>query len=282
MKLQAKNIKVVKKEITLILGLSVVFGTGGCIFDNQPPTIDQPVADTLSQTSKDTYLDEVLDAEGDDQASLDDIAALEDALERYNVLKDVNFGEDHYNDLSDEEKANADALTTEEIELLMEELDNEDLSIVDQSRLSQQLYYLRNSAQEEIEENGITTSINVLKRGVKAAACESAGLEAEYYDYVTIDAASQNPYDLGLTVTDPISGASTHIKVDSNSIYGEMIQQIYSLQELENLSFDEIRNLTNESLNLVKVSVYSGATLSGDTMTSEYSYSDVEEATKTK
>ena len=222
MKLQAKNIKVVQKAITLILGLSVVVGTGGCVFDNQPPTIDQPVADTLSQTSKDTYLDEVLGAEGDDQASLDDIAALEDALERYNVLKDVNFGEDHYNDLSDEEKANADALTTEEIELLMEELDNEDLSIVDQSRLSQQLYYLRNSAQEEIEENGITTSINVLKRGVKAAACESAGLEAEYYDYVTIDAASQNPYDLGLTVTDPISGASTHIKVDSNSIYGEM------------------------------------------------------------
>lgn len=282
MKLQATNVRVAGKALALMLGVGVVFGTTGCIFNNTAPTIDQTVESTISQTAQDTYLDEVFMDDNDDQASLSELSTLEGALERYDLLKEVDFGDEHYNDLSEEDKATANALSTEDIELLIEELDKDDLSIVDKSRVLQQLFYLRNDAQGEIEEKGITISTNALKRGIKAAACEATGLEAEYYDYVSIDAADQSPSVLGLTVTDPVSGASTHINVEYDSIYGKMIHQIYDLQVLDNPSFDDIREQTEESLNLVKVSAYSGVTLSGDTMTSEHSYSDVENASKAK
>ncbi len=273
-----KNLKCTNFTVRLLLSTCTLVGLTGC-GNNKIPTIPTTLEQTLQETSDNTLLDEGLSMITNDNANQEEIRQLENNLNKYNCLENINLKE--YDTPSSTQEL--DNLTIEELELLIEKRNSDELSLIEKERINQNLYYIKETSKSFIEKKGVDISIDSLKRAVKLGVCDAVGLEPEYFKNVNINPQSQSdPFRLSITADDPISGSRLFCNVDYDSIYGEMINTIYTLQGLENPSFKDIKKYSDKSLNLIKVSAYSKAKLSKKTITSEFSYKEISEKVKVK
>lgn len=286
MKLKGKNIKATRKATAI---LSIILLSGGlysCASDD--PAIKEPIETSVSANKENSNMDYVLsmDAEENDEGTLENLSTLEEQVNIYKLLDDLDLGDD-YKELAQESKEELQELSLEDIKLLVESLDSDNLTEIERARVEQNLSYLKTYTAEKIDKDGRKIVLDGLFRSVKGAACEYVGLEVEYFSSVTILGQKSDSADLLLSVSDPISGKVVDVKVDNHSIYGDMIYKIYDMQSESNPSFDDTMKDVSESLDLIKISCYSGVKakktiLGNELMTSEVKEKDIIEKGKSK
>lgn len=279
--MKLKNLNVRGKLLLLLTTGVLSYTLVSCISSNKVPEIDASLEDTLEDTKDDSLLDDVMDIDKNNNINYKDFLELEEQVNKYNLVKDVNLDDD-YNNLSKAAQEDLDNLSIEGVKSLIDTT-NGDISSVEEARLKQKLKYIKTSSEKYIEKNGTEISIEMLKRAVKAGVCDAVGLEPTSYDSVKINpASSSDPFDITVVINDPISGVRLHKTID-DSIYVDAINKIYQLQSQDyNPSLSTIEENAREAINMVKVIAYSGAEENNNTVTSEYNYSEVEEKAKTK
>ena len=279
--MKLKNLNVRGKLLLLLTTGVLSYTLVSCISSNKVPEIDASLEDTLEDTKDDSLLDDVMDIDKNNNINYKDFLELEEQVNKYNLVKDVNLDDD-YNNLSKAAQEDLDNLSIEGVKSLIDTA-NGDISSVEEARLKQKLKYIKTSSEKYIEKNGTEISIEMLKRAVKAGVCDAVGLEPTSYDSVKINpASSSDPFDITVVIDDPISGVRLHKAIAEDSIYGDAINKIYQLQSQDyNPSLSTIEENAREAINMVKVIAYSGAE-EGKKINPEYNYSEVEEKAKTK
>lgn len=288
LKIKAKNI-IVSGKIFLTLALCGTVGIGltGC-GSEEVPAIEESLATSIENNKEDTYFDEVLATESNTEKEYQEtIYNLEDTLKIVTKLETIKYDQSlKFNDLSEETQEELMSLSNDEIIALIEEYEQGGKNFVEESRLLQKLVFLKEYSREQIAENGLSVAEEMLKMVIKSRACEVSGLEAENYEDCSIapqPSKYADPENLKITVTDKVSGLNKTYSIDENSIYGDIVYEIYSIQQNkgEELSYEEVIDHIENALNLTKVSLYSGVVLNEDEIDSKYNYSEVKEKVKT-
>lgn len=254
----------IKKLVPLLLAGTIVTSTlTGC---SSVPEIETTIEETFEDTKDTTYMDNAFDESTELGQKLETLEAM---LEKNKLLEDIKVSSELYIDKNTVEQVNQTSL--EDTETLLELSKDKTLTEEEQLAVDQKLTTLKYCTRKWLTYNVTRTSIDVLKKAVKTAVCDAIDLGVEDTGRISIDAAKSNPSDLGVSV----GNGDKHYKVDANSVYGNMISTIYNLQQ-EPLYEDAVK-YGEKAVNLIKVSAYSGAKLSDNTITSKYTYGQVKE-----
>lgn len=254
----------IKKLVPLLLAGTIVTSTlTGC---SSAPEIETTIEETFEDTKDTTYMDNAFDESTELGQKLETLEAM---LEKNKLLEDIKVSSELYIDKNTVEQVNQTSL--EDTETLLELSKDKTLTEEEQLAVDQKLTTLKYCTRKWLTYNATRTSIDVLKKAVKTAVCDAIDLSVEETGRISIDAAKSDPSDLGVSV----GNGDKHYKVDANSVYGNMISTIYNLQQ-EPLYEDAVK-YGEKAVNLIKVSAYSGAKLSDNTITSKYTYHQVKE-----
>lgn len=278
-----------KKIASLVLATTMIMGLAAC--SNKDEEIPYTFGELLTEFSGETNLDELMakgskieivepTKENPDQTAEVDFLASVDELEQrmdFSTLleeADIELSEN----ASEELIKQYSEISIDEAKILLESLSKDDLSPVEQERIKAGLSYLATDNENWIINNGLKISEELLKRVVKAAACEVTGLEVDYYDSCKIvPESSDEDFEGKVTINDPVSGATLSYEMvgDSkkNAIYAAT-NTLYNCQRLENPSYKEIFESCEAALEASKIAIAAGAKLDDEQITSELKPSD--------
>lgn len=252
------------KVFSLFLTLSITLGLLSACGKTTEEPIMYTLDEILSSFSNDTNLDDLMaldesillkeDEETKERTFSESIKQLEDYIDLIAKFNSLGIAptplythmiEDTYSDL-----------TPEEVNLLLESLSDSSIQDIVSLRIKTGIGFKHQQYKEWIENNGIKLSEELLKKVIKAAACETSGLEIKYYNSCTIGAGQSNPNaKTQIKILDPESNATLEYNIDNNTILSDAIKLLYKIQSTESATYDETLSYTIKSLNLAKLAV---------------------------
>lgn len=263
MKEKFEKIKQKAKWYYVVFGLAAVLLISSIIDEIaerfSKDEIPTSVEDVLEEYSEKTLLDDVIIlAEGADDASLENIAKLENYLEIVEELEELGLKEnkeptqetiDKYSDLAEDE-----------VKTLIEVLEKEDAKPVELERIKAGLSYLKAEYKNWISTTGLEVAEDLLKKSIKQAACDISGLEIENYNLWKISPATIIINGETVTATDPESKAELIYHLDD--IYEDADVTLCKIQDLSKDSkYKEISKYCHKALDTAKIICASGAEL---------------------
>ena len=276
------------------LALTMVIAMAGCSKENE--NIPFTLEEILSSYSDNTQLDDLFaqenavismpkeNDENEDVKIKDCVTQLEEYISLANTLSAL--GIKPAETTTEEIKNQYSNLTSDEIALLIESLNDGSLTDIESARVKAGLAYVLTTQQGWIVEHGRDITEEVLKDVIKAAACEASGLEIEYFRDCTIssqnndksDIRTANDYIGTVTIKDPISGSALEYDIvyGKDSALYDAAGVLYKIQSIgdEATSYEDIVNLCTEGLNATKIAVAAGVKLEGTALSSETKASD--------
>lgn len=253
--------KIRKKISALLLALTMTIGfLSGC--DKKEELVPYTLDEILSSFYNDTNLDDLMaldenillkeDEETKERNFSESIKQLEDYIDLIAKFNSLGIAptplythiiEDTYSDL-----------TPEEVNLLLESLSDSSIQDIVSLRIKTGIGFKHQQYKEWIENNGIKLSEELLKRVIKAAACETSGLEIKYYNSCTIGAGQSNPNaKTQIKILDPESNATLEYSIDNNTILSDAVKLLYEIQSTESATYDETLSYAIKALNLAKL-----------------------------
>lgn len=275
--------KLRKKLLALLLATTAMMNLSSCGSQNEE--IPYTFEEVLTMFSNDTNVDElmavgnqiIITDEEKTPEEVDFLASIQELEKRVSFSEKLEEAKiSTLEEVSDELKELYGELTIDEATVLLESLNDESLTPVAIERLRAGLAYLAAENKEWIKNNGLNISEELLKRVVKAGACEISGLEVDYYGKCTIVPSTAESDYLGkLNISDPVSGSTLEYEIPRNgNVMSDAVALLYNLQGLDNPSYKEIIDYCENSLETSKVAVAAGAKLDGDTVDSKLSSND--------
>lgn len=262
-----KNLKINRKTFRKIgATLLLVTGIGAGIFcykeTKKIPTQKENFENTLNRNNENTFLDEIITYDGmitnkiksinsnlevekndlnETTINIDLLLCIKN-LETYITLSNKinNLNYKNKEQLTEVDKATKEELFNnknyiEYVENLINKFNNKNTSDIEKARTYQKLDYLNQYYKKYVTENGFIITEDLLKKSLKALACETSGLEIEYYNKCKI---SDNKIFLRdyITVNDPVSGVEYKYKIGpSSKIVNTVLNDLYKIQRyLEN------------------------------------------------
>lgn len=272
-----------KRFLSLILATTMIMGLAGC--SSKEEDIPYSFDEILTEFSSDTNIDElmkvgnqILIKTGEESTEevdfLTSVKELEERVAFSDKLEAEKIGTLEI--ASDELKELYGDLSLEEAEILFESLKDENLTPVAKERIKAGLAYLATENKDWIKNNGLNISEELLKRVVKAGACEISGLEVDYYSNCIIDPTNKESDYLGnLVVSDPVSGATLEYGIPRNgNVMSDAVSTLYNIQGLDNPSYKEIISYCESALETSKLAVAAGVELDGNKVDSELKSKD--------
>ena len=250
------------KVFSLFLTLSITLGLLSACGKTTEEPIMYTLDEILSSFSNDTNLDDLMaldesillkeDEETKERTFSESIKQLEDYIDLIAKFNSLGIAptplythmiEDTYSDL-----------TPEEVNLLLESLSDSSIQDIVSLRIKTGIGFKHQQYKEWIENNGIKLSEELLKKVIKAAACETSGLEIKYYNSCTIGAGQSNPNaKTQIKILDPESNATLECNIDNNTILSDAVKLLYEIQSIESATYDETLSYTIKALNLTKL-----------------------------
>ena len=269
-----------KKLIALALTLSALtYSLSGC---NQDAEIPYTLDEVLASFAEETNLDElmtvgeniqiIISEESKEKDFMESVNKLEEYIALSNDLAAIGIKPAETSTVLTAEKyANLDI---EDVKLLIETLQENTITDVEKARITAGLSYVLTQNKEWISTNGLNISEELLKRVVKASACEASGLEIEYYTSCKIGARkySKESSAIGeIEVIDPISNATlTYQIANDNGALTTACEVLYNIQALEtDESYETIVSYCSQALDTAKIAIAAGVELDGSTIKSE-------------
>lgn len=278
-----------KKVFALLTALALTVSLAAC--SNKDDEINCTLEEVLASYADNTNLDELMangaaielvSPEGEVEAP-EETSFMEQVneLEAYISLSKrlENLGIKPATTSTEETSAKYADLSADEIELLIESLNDEGLTDVERARVKAGLSCILAENQEWIMSNGVKISEELLKRTIKAAACQVSGLEVEYYNSCKISARNQSKesdYIGTVEVYDPISGTTLNYEIASgNGAIAQAADVLYGIQVLEgDESYETVVDYCGQALDATKVAVAAGVKLEDDQIKSEKKVKD--------
>ena len=242
--------------------------------------------DTLIESYSDnTLLDEIL-ALNEDISIIDaqstetekvDFSESVSRLENYmNIVSEMNkLGIEPKEQASEETIEKYSELTEDEVKELIELHKSEEGSDIEKIRIKAALGYINQKYRTWIQNNGLEISEELLKKSIKAAACQVSGLEPENYNDCSISSQTK-PEGLRplatITINDKESQDTLEYEISyirHDYIYYDAINTLYSIQSLSETDFDSIFNYCDQALTNVKLMIVSGVVSEDDAIKPE-------------
>lgn len=292
-KMKKLNFKGHKKIKALMVYGTLMAGTIFSIKKASVPEIDQSLTKIVSTNLNNTYIDELSVIESNTWTQ---VYTLDRSISIVDELKDLSSDDDNKITInfSDDQKEAIKNLKKEEVNELVKQY-KEETNPIKKQYLYHTLASIRNYHMSNIYNNGINISKKMLQGAVKMFVCEAENLYPNNYTKVNIrpQVAGEDP---NVYIKEAGYSYSDNYKVPLNSVYGSMIQSIYSIQskeakiksnEKEPFTYKEVEQITKDSINLIKVSIYSKPKLEKDIfqnkkLVPENSYSMIKKQVKTK
>lgn len=264
-----------KKTIPILLAMSIMAELAGCGKKDDP--IPYALNDVLTTFSDNTKLDELMEIDKSITINVEEqseeisfaeaINQLEEKLEINQTLMDIKIKAS--TEATDALKKQFSNLSLDEVKLLLNSAKNGGLKDIEKVRIQAGLSWIAAENQEWIQANGLNIAEQLLKSIIKVSACETSGLETQYYDTSSI---SQQPSHMergdsaAVSVTDPISEEeiSYYIDLFDDNILAASTLALYNLQALEKPSSDTVISYCQKALDYAKLVAASGVELTED------------------
>ena len=244
-KLSKLGAKILSLGMAGLLAVSLT----GC--GNKQEQEELSLYEVMEQTKDNNQTDEILALEQQSAESVyDRVLELEQRIESYYLLKDIEFSEHGYAECTEEEKEQMLQYTPDAVGAIITALNETDLNENERAGIMKTLYHLKNYDQEFIENEGYHIAEEALLLTLKGEVSTALGMSPEEYENITVHskpAGATEDYRVSVEQEDNTSNYSL------GNLYRTMLGHLYKMQTNDYyVGFDSRLTAVEESLSYIK------------------------------
>lgn len=250
-----KNIKnlVLGRIIPLATAGALCLCTLGCsgrMSTSDTKTVPEVLEQTTSNTDNEVFSSISYSNNNESESLVDTLAKLEQSVNRYNLLKDVKFSDKGYDELTEEQQANIDAYTPEDIQELLDLLESNTLNENEIAETMKLLYRIKEHDIKLIDEEGLSIVEEGYIAAIKSEACDALSIPSGEYERVRVD-----KYIEEISPRIIVKQEDDSDSYELRGIYREVTNDLYNLQfdmDRETIPFPEKLDLIEKGLINIK------------------------------
>ena len=222
-------------------------GCSGRMSTSDTKTVPEVLEQTTSNTDNEVFSSISYSSNNNESESLvDALAKLEQSVNRYNLLKDVKFSDKGYDELTEEQQANIDAYTPEDIQELLDLLESDTLNENEIAETMKLLYRIKEHDTKLIDEEGLSIVEEGYIAAIKSEACDALSIPSGEYERVRVD-----KYIEEISPRIIVKQEDDSDSYELRGIYREVTNDLYNLQfdmDRETIPFPEKLDLIEKGL----------------------------------
>ena len=225
-------------------------GCSGRMSTSDTKTVPEVLEQTTSNTDNEVLSSISYSNNNESESLVDTLAKLEQSINRYRLLKNVKFSDRGYDELTEEEQANIDAYTPEDIQELLDLLESDTLNENEIADTMKLLYRIKEHDTKLIDEEGLSIVEEGYIAAIKSEACDALSVPSDEYERVTIARESS-----GVLPRIKVNQDDEKTSYELHGLYGSATQDLYNLQhemDREKIPFSEKLDLIKKGLTNIK------------------------------